>query len=150
HVVLFGAPAAGKSSLLGALAQAAQTQQHSLNGRLIDLSHGLAELQHRLYDEEPQETSQEVVPYPAIFESLPANGSPAVHTKLVLVDSDGRVANDLLSCRRMLAPNSSEDCLAYQILQADALVLTIDASASQEQVDADFAAFCHFLRMLEE
>src|SRR5579864_9200793 len=50
RIVLFGMPDAGKSSLLGALAQAAQTQEHLLNGHLTDLSQGLAELQRRLYD----------------------------------------------------------------------------------------------------
>src|SRR6478672_11561869 len=68
RIVLFGMPDAGKSSLLGALAQAAQTQERALGGRLSDLSNGLAELQHRLYDERPRETLQEIVPYPVAYE----------------------------------------------------------------------------------
>src|SRR5579872_5060628 len=48
RVVLFGMPDAGKSSLLGALGQAAQTQEHVLNGHLTDLSRGLADMQRRL------------------------------------------------------------------------------------------------------
>src|SRR6516165_12527157 len=68
RLVLFGMPAAGKSSLLGALAQAAQTQEHLLNGHLTDLSKGLAELKRRLYEDQPQETLEEVVPYPISFE----------------------------------------------------------------------------------
>jgi len=47
-IVLFGMPAAGKSSLLGALGQAAQAQEHLLNGRLTDVSHGLDELRRRV------------------------------------------------------------------------------------------------------
>ena len=33
-------------------------------GDLADLSHGLDELRHRLYDESPRRTVEEVVPYP--------------------------------------------------------------------------------------
>src|SRR5437867_5906954 len=91
RIVLFGMPDAGKSSLLGALAQSAQTQEHVLNGRLTDLSHGLGELQRRLYEQEPQETLQEVVPYPATFEPLTGTDAPSTQTNVVLIDSDGRV-----------------------------------------------------------
>src|SRR5438067_3218060 len=74
NIVLFGMPAAGKSSLLGALAQAAQAQEHLLNGRLTDLSHGLDELRRRVYDESPRRTAEEVVPYPVDFEPFSADG----------------------------------------------------------------------------
>src|SRR5437667_6622104 len=96
RIVLFGMPAAGKSSLLGALAQAAQTQEHLLNGRLKDLSGGLAELNERLYGNHPQATVEEIVPYPVAFENLEKSGGDS----FVLVDCDGRVANDLLTARR--------------------------------------------------
>src|SRR6516165_4276182 len=102
-------PAAGKSSLLGALAQASQTQEHLLHGRLADPSHGLSELQHRLYDEEPRRTADEVVPYSIDFEPFAENGPVAhEHRTAVLIDCDGRVANDLLMRRRTLAEDSPE------------------------------------------
>src|SRR5438876_9122673 len=68
RLVLFGMPDAGKSSLLGALAQAAQSQEHLLNGHLTDTSKGLAELQRRVYENQPRETLEEIVPYPIVFE----------------------------------------------------------------------------------
>src|SRR5947209_20409293 len=68
RVVLFGMPDAGKSSLLGALSQAAQTQERALGGRLTDLTSGLSELQRRVYDERPRETLEEIVPYPVTLE----------------------------------------------------------------------------------
>src|SRR5262249_591018 len=75
RIVLFGMPAAGKSSLLGALAQAAQSQEHLLNGRLTDRSsnQGLAELRRRVYDEKSRPTAEEVVPYPVVFEPFAAD-----------------------------------------------------------------------------
>src|SRR5919109_167582 len=96
RVVLFGMPDAGKSSLLGALAQAAQTQEAALGGRLTDLSHGLAELQHRLYDEKPRETLEEIVPYPVSFEPFDGRRpDPDRRSEVVLYDCDGRAANTL-------------------------------------------------------
>ncbi len=147
RLVLFGIPDAGKSSLLGALAQAAQTQEHLLNGHLTDLSQGLAELQRRLYEDKPRETLDEVVPYPVTFEPFaPATGK----REIVLIDCDGRAANELLTRRRSLDDASSDKSLARQVLDADALFLVVDASASQAQVDADFAEFGRFLRVLQE
>ena len=91
RIVLFGMPAAGKSSLLGALAQAAQLQEHLLNGRLTDRTQGLAELQHRLYDETPRRTVEEVVPYAIEFEPFnEADKNAARKLEGVLIDCVGK------------------------------------------------------------
>jgi hypothetical protein len=152
RIVLFGLPDAGKSSLLGALAQAAQTQEYLLNGRLTDLSGGLAELHHRLYEEKPRETLEEVVPYVVAFEPFAAHGSDSAGERIeaVLVDCDGRVANELLTRRQALAGKNSNGNLARAILGADTLLLVVDASASPAQIDADFSEFGRFLRLLEQ
>jgi hypothetical protein len=151
HIVLFGLPAAGKSSLLGALAEAAQAQEHLLNGHLKDLTHGLDELRHRLYDESPRRTAEEVVPYPIDFEPFARDGhAPAAdHLGAVMIDCDGRVANDLLVRRRALDEDSPEGTLAREVLDADTLVLVLDAAAPPEQVEADFLEFDRFLRQME-
>lgn len=151
-IVLFGLPAAGKSSLLGALAQAAQAQEHLLNGRLIDVSHGLDELRRRLYEESARRTAEEVVPYPVDFEPFNADGrktSAAKHVGAVVIDCDGRVANDLLVRRQAIPEDSPEGTLAREVTHADTLVLVIDASAPPAQVESDFAEFDRFLRQLE-
>jgi GTPase SAR1 family protein len=150
RIVLFGMPAAGKTSLLGALAQAAQTQEHLLHGRIEDRSHGLAELQHRLYDEEPMRTAEEVVPYAIDFEPFPNDRPvPPAPIDATLIDCDGRVANDLLVRRSSLPEGSPEGSLAGEVLAADTLVLVVDTSAPPAQVDADFGEFVRFLRLLE-
>src|SRR5207244_12160452 len=125
HLVLFGLPAAGKSSLLGALQQAAQTQMHLLHGRLDDLSQGLAELQHRLYDGQGRPTSEEVVPYPIHFKPFGSDGkeAAAAQVQAVLIDCDGRAANDLLAQRQALDEESREGTLAAEVVGADALFL---------------------------
>jgi GTPase SAR1 family protein len=150
HIVLFGMPAAGKTSLLGALAQAAQTQEHLLHGRIEDRTHELQALQHQLYEEQPRRTVEEVVPYEIDFEPFPADGpAPAQHIDAVLIDSDGRVANDLLIRRRSLPDDSPEGSLASEVSAADTLVLVIDASTPPARMDAEFTEFVRFLRLLE-
>jgi hypothetical protein len=151
-IVLFGLPAAGKSSLLGALAQSAEAQEHLLNGRLIDVSHGLDELRRRLYDESARRTAEEVVPYPVDFEPYRAEGRNSKipqHVGAVFIDCDGRVANDLLVRRQAIPENSPEGTLAREVNDADTLVLVIDASAPPAQVEMDFAEFDRFLRQME-
>jgi hypothetical protein len=151
-IVLFGLPAAGKSSLLGALAQAAQAQEHLLNGKLTDVSHGLDELRRRLYEESARRTADEVVPYAVDFEPFHPDERKAKsdgHVGAVLIDCDGRVANDLLVRRQAIADDSPEGTLAREVLDADTLVLVLDASAPPAQVESDFAEFDRFLRQLE-
>src|SRR5579871_2410997 len=149
RIVLFGMPDAGKSSLLGALAQAAKIQEQLLNGHLTDLGGGLGELQHRLYDEAPIQTLEEIVPYAVAVEPL-AKQNPGPHTEAVLVDCDGRVAQELMNRRRQLTPDSSTVSLAQAVLGADSLLLVIDASARPGAMDADFREFGRFLRLLEQ
>jgi hypothetical protein len=149
RIVLFGLPGAGKSSLLGALAQAAQSQEHLLNGRLLDLSHHLDELRVRLYDASPQPTAEEVVPYPIAFEPFNDAGATAEPVRAVVLDCDGRVANDLIANPEALENGVPPRPLAAQVLGADALILPVDASAPPDRLEADFTAFDHFLREME-
>jgi hypothetical protein len=149
RLVLFGMPDAGKSSLLGALAQAAHAQERTLHGRLTDLWRGLAELQHRVYDDRPRETLEEIIPHPVTFVPLRGNkADQAGQLEAVLYDCDGRAANEILTHRQMLSEQKTR--LAQSILLADALILVIDASAGPEQIDNDIGEFIRFLRLLEQ
>lgn len=151
RLVLFGMPAAGKSSLLGALARAAESQEHVLGGRLVDPSHTLDELEKQVYESTMHRTADEVVPYVVHFEPIEGNGQASTPGPVdaVLMDCDGRVANDLLVRRASLAEDSPEGTLAHEVLEADALILVVDASAPPAQVDADFTEFGRFLRTME-
>jgi hypothetical protein len=151
-IVLFGLPAAGKSSLLGALAQAAQTQEHLLNGRLSDVSHGLDQLRRHLDRENTHPTTDEVVLYPVDFEPFRADGPNSKtppHVWAVFIDCAGCVANNLLVRRQAVAEDGPAGALAHEINNADALVLVIDASAPPAQVEANFAEFERFLQEME-
>jgi hypothetical protein len=152
RLVLFGMPDAGKSSLLGALAQAAQTPEHVLNGRLVDEGHGLVELQRRLYEDRPRETLEEVAPFPVRLEPFPPRGDAAAPepVEAVLFDCDGRVANDLLTRKGALEGARPRGELARAVLQADTLVLVVDASSEPAILQRDFSQFALFLRLLEQ
>lgn len=145
RVVLFGMPDAGKSSLLGALSQAAQTQEHVLNGHLTDLGRGLAEMQRRLYEETGRNTAEEVLPFPVAFQSFAARQ----RSDAVLIDCDGRVANDLLSGKRRFDVKGGGE-LGRAISHADEVVFVVDVSASEGQINADLTECARFLRLLEE
>ena len=150
RIVLFGMPGAGKSSLLGALAQAAQSQERTLGGRLIDLTSELADLQHRVYEGRPEATTEEIVPYAVAFDRLDGMlPDPERRESAVLVDCDGRVASDLLA-GRFLAEDLPETGLAGAIGTADALILVVDIAAGPAQVDIDLAEFVRFLRLFRQ
>jgi GTPase SAR1 family protein len=153
RIVVFGLPAAGKTSLLGALARSARSQENLLNGRLTDMSNRLAELQETVYDARVQRTAEEIVYYPVDFEPFPGSRPPLTpheHLGAAVIDSDGRVANELLARREILGEASREGTLARELIGADSLLLVVDASGTLPQVDADFAEFDRFLRLLEQ
>ncbi len=147
RIVLFGLPGAGKSSLLGALGEAAKTQEQLLHGRLSDLSTGLAALQLRLYDRTPQSTAEEIVPYPVAF--TPFDDAADNPVSAVLFDCDGRVAHDLVARADALENGVPRGKLAAEVVGADSLILPVDCSATAQQLEEEFGAFERFLRELE-
>jgi GTPase SAR1 family protein len=140
RLVLFGLPGAGKSSLLGALAQAAEAQPHLLDGRIADPSPNLADLRRSVYHHGSPEPGHQIVSYS--FDYEPADKSTPLGA--VVLDCDGRAADALI---RNPAPIAG--ALSQEMLNADALVLAVDASAPLERLDADFGEFDGFLRRME-
>ncbi len=140
RLVLFGLPGAGKSSLLGALAQAAESHPHLLDGRIADPSPNLADLRRSVYQHGSPDPGHEIVSYS--FDYEPAG--KAAPTGAVVLDCDGRAADELI---RNPAPVAG--MLSQEMLNADALVLAVDASEPLERLDADFAEFDRFLSRME-
>jgi GTPase SAR1 family protein len=145
RIVFLGLPGAGKSSLLGALVQAAQLQGAQLGARVIDDTQGLGQLHKGVYERGPAPTHDEVVTYPVTVEPLPDH--PAMPAgEALLVDSSGQTAVQLLSQDGAAAAGA----LPKAVSHADALVVVIDASSDAAQLGRAFTQFSDFLRGLEQ
>lgn len=144
RLLVFGLPGSGKSSLLGALVQAAGAQAAVLKGKLADDTGQLTALRQRVYAGAPPATAEAVVAYPVHFVPLDAAGGGVAAT---LFDCDGRVAQGYLAGKRPLEPRDSD--LAREMLAADTVILTLDAAAAGSQVEAHLSAFRRFLTRLE-
>lgn len=151
HLVLFGRPAAGKSSLLGALARSAAAHPDHLGGRLDDPSGGLANLARQLDEGAVQATPGEVVPYPVRFQPLGPDGRPASPpVEALLIDCDGAAAERMLRDHDALDEDSPEGTLAHEVGDADTLLLALDASVPPERMEAEFAEFGRFLEAMRK
>lgn len=150
RLVLFGLPSAGKTTLLGALAQAAQTQPHVLDGTLTDLSRGLTLVRQHVYEGQPPGTIEEIISYPIAYEPLAQPGRTAPRIDAVLLDCSGEVANEILAGRRTLAGTRRQGRLAHAVIEADCLLLAVDASVDAASLDQDFTQFARFLQLLRQ
>ena len=116
RLLLFGSPGSGKTSLLGALAQASP-----LNGTLVDRSGAWARLRKLTYEAQTPPTDQ-LASYDLRLQ--PANdAAPATEAKIV--DCSGRLASELLHSPM---PFAEKHQLRKSILTADAILLLVDAS----------------------
>ena len=60
RILLFGMPGSGKTSLLGALWQAGQSQEPILGSKISNPSGGLAELHEAVYGHQPAKPAGEL------------------------------------------------------------------------------------------
>jgi hypothetical protein len=143
RLLLFGLPGSGKSALLGALVQAGSSQAAVLHGKLADDTGRLTALREHTYADALAATSGEVIPYPIHFE--PQGSKPLAVT---LLDCDGRLAAAYLAGKRPLDPRDSG--LARAMLEADTVILTLDANTVGAELEAELAMLRHFLTLLQE
>ena len=141
RIVLFGAPGAGKSALIGALAHAGQTQSAQLGGHLLDVSGGMTELKNQTYQKGPATTEDELRDYPIALEPL-APGKGATQTA-TLIDCSGQAAQAIMASQTELPRGSP---LAQALLDADALILLVDAGGP---LDRSVATIGDFLRLFQ-
>ena len=149
RIVLFGMPDSGKSSLLAALVQAEHEQEESFNGKLNDLSGGLTQLHNQLYKNQPANSpNEEVTAYPVEFVPI-LEGEQTIPA--VLYDCDGRQANYLVrgGSSKSLVELGKQSELPRAVLNADTVLLIIDRSADNKEIEAACNQFCAFLHKLE-
>jgi hypothetical protein len=141
RILLFGPPGSGKSSLLGALAQAGQSQSAQLGGQLVDAAGSLEVLKAQTYQKGPAPTQEELKDYTLTLEPLtPGQGSATTAT---LTDCSGQAATALLDAKTSLPTDSP---LAQALLDAEALVLLVDAEAP---LDREVERIGRFLQLFQ-
>ncbi len=135
RLILFGLPGVGKSSLLAALAQAAQVQETLLHGRLTDSGGDLEELRRWLYEGQARPAPQDNAALSFTFEPHLASGLPG-----------RRVAVELFDCA-----GQPEGWAGLQRLmgRADTLLLVVDAAVEAAQLGRELARCGDFLRDFE-
>jgi energy-coupling factor transporter ATP-binding protein EcfA2 len=142
RLLLFGPSGSGKSSLLGALAEAGAAPSAILHGKLADETGRLSALRQSTYRGKPPAPTEEVTAYPVRIE--PEHGPPV---PAMLLDCDGRLAEQYLSGKRPLVPRDSS--LARAMLEADTVILMVDASLGRE-TEAQLTTLGRFLTLLQE
>ncbi len=138
RLVLFGLPSAGKSSLLAALDRLLRTSQPSAKDKLLPRE-GQPTCPPLAPDGVPA-TAGEVVPYFVRYEPEQADS----RRNFVVFDCDSRAALDILQQKRSLVEDNPSGTLAYEMNEADAVLLVLDASRLN-RIEDDFAEFGRFL-----
>ncbi|MFL5331432.1 MAG: hypothetical protein ACJ8C4_21290 [Gemmataceae bacterium] len=149
HITLLGMPDAGKSALLGSLARAAEIHEQGLGGRIEDPGTALRELQKQTYAGQLQATRHETVPYLLHIEPfLGVQTDEASSFYVVIADCDGRKASDLIRDAEKPDAIGGSGQLVTQLRRTDALLLVVDALASDEQVASDLAKMIRFVKVM--
>jgi hypothetical protein len=121
-------------------------QEHQLQGQLTDVSQGLTALRTAVGKPTPDGPAA----FPVTYQPLPdARGAALPSVSAVLIDCSGKAAAELLATPWKPNERPPHDGLAGEVLQADTLVLPVDATTPTDQLDAYFESFGIFLRALE-
>jgi len=149
RVMVIGEPQSGKSSLLGAFAQASQTQAHLLGGPSNDLDKELEDLQRSVYEDRPRANDHGLAIYPVLLQP-PGDREEHASVAAVLVDFNATSAGDLLTVPANSHAGDTLRTVVETLLSADALIVTVDAAGTTDQMRGTFTAFKRFLNHLEQ
>ena len=141
HLLVFGRSGSGKSALLAALAGAAREADSALRGQLTSPP-GM---------EQPGRQGQALRASPATSYRIHYNPTgDEEDVDAVLVDSEGLAATELLAQSEVLDEDSPAVPLAQEVMDADTLILTVNAALPQPQLESEFASFKKLLRVFQQ
>jgi hypothetical protein len=147
QVLLFGHPGSGKSSLLGALLQASDTQPTVLGDEVVDPSRRLQLIRDHVYTGAHfQNTRTELVAYRIELHTPEFAVPPHPPRPVVLLDCDGGAASNLLRHLEPLNELRVTGHVAAAVVRSDAIALVVDATAKGKELQTRFEEFQLFLQ----
>ncbi len=152
QVLLFGHSGSGKSALLGALYQAGQIQTDVLRGEIVEPTGSLAEIRDAIYRQvELERSNTEVTQY--TLQVRPWRDGElalAVAQTFVLSDCSGQAAEGLIQHPGALQGNRARGPIARAVVEADAIILMVDAASDEEELMQAFEEFDNFLTLVAQ
>jgi hypothetical protein len=149
RVLLLGHAGSGKSSLLGALLRAGEEQGELLRAEVIDPAHNLDAVRDHLYFNKPLAAPRKPLDT-HLVRLVPwwKGTEPDFDAfNVVLLDCDGSEAQNLFEKPDPFT-NPGGGTLASEVVQADAIVLAVNAKADEEEFEAAFEDFDTFLTVI--
>lgn len=150
RVLLFGHRGAGKSALIGALLKAGETQGDVLRGEVVHSSVDLPRIRDAVYSGgklDPQ--TAELVSYAIRLKPWRVGAKPVGEPlSVVLDDCDGKAAEALLDHPEPITQRDPNSPVARAVVEADAIVLLVDAASTDAELDEAFAEFDKFLKVV--
>lgn len=153
QVLLFGHSGSGKSALLAALLRAGETEGGIIQGEIVDLNgRRVVPLGDALYrGDQSGITQRELTSYLITVLPKPDNLSNDRASLTVLVnDCSGQVAESLLEQPDTLPDASKRIPVAQAVIEADAILLLLDATSTDEELQAAFEEFDAFLTVIAQ
>ena len=152
QVLLFGHSGAGKSALLGALFQAGEKQGETLGGEVLEATGRLASLREATYRGTALErTNTELVSYLIRLRPWRIGTRPVGDAVTILLhDCSGKAAEGLIRHPAALHDSETRAPVARAVIEADAIVLLVDASVDEKELHAAFVEFDRFLNAVGE
>ena len=150
QVLLFGHSGAGKSALLGALYQAGEKQGETLRGEVLEPSGRLASIRDAVYSgKELEKTHTELTSYTVRLRPW-RDGTRLVGEPFttVLNDCSGKAAESLIRHPDSLHDPETRAPLARAVIDADAIILMVNASSDEKELSSAFAEFHAFLTIV--
>jgi hypothetical protein len=143
RILLFGHPGSGKSSLLGALQRAGETQGERLGAEVFDPTGRLPRIRDHLYSGgEFHNTHTELVTYELSLRPWQPGTGPST---VIIHDCDGNAANALLKHPDPITERRVRGTVASAVVESDLIALVISAAADDRELDRAFDEFLMFL-----
>jgi hypothetical protein len=152
QVLLFGHAGAGKSSLLAALVRAGEAQGETLRGEVQESSGRLSAIRDAVYrGTELERTNTELTSYTVRVRPWRVGPVAVAEPVTVLLhDCSGKAAESLIRHPSSLRDPDTKAPIARAVIEADAILLLVDATSDDEQLQEAFEEFDTFLTIVAQ